>query len=83
MAEPLPALSGNQLDRLLEKDGFVPKRRATHGIAKVKRLGNRNVVTIISDTTEPLPDGTLSAILGPKQTGIGKKGLRELIKKYG
>jgi hypothetical protein len=30
-----------------------------------------------------LPDGTLSAILSEKQTGIGKDGLRRLIERYG
>jgi len=37
----------------------------------------------VPDTRASLPLGTLMAILGAKQTGIGKKGFADLIDKYG
>jgi ABC-type nitrate/sulfonate/bicarbonate transport system ATPase subunit len=40
-------------------------------------------VTVIPDTRASLDEGTLAAILGSKQTGIGKKGLLNLINKFG
>ncbi len=75
----IPAISGKQLIKLLKKDGWVEGRRTKHGIALTKPIGGRTKVTIIPDTRVPLPGGTLQAILGTKQTGIGKKGLLELL----
>lgn len=75
----VPAISGKQLIRLLKKDGWVEGRRTKHGIALTKPIGERTKVTIIPDTRAPLPEGTLQAILGTKQTGIGKRGLLELL----
>ena len=83
MPQSLPAITGKQLVRLLEMDGFIIKRRATHGLSMAKQLGDRTIVTVVPDTTESLPEGTLGNILGPKQTGIGKRGLRSLIQKHG
>ncbi|MDV2989062.1 MAG: hypothetical protein P3T54_02720 [Dehalogenimonas sp.] len=40
-------------------------------------------MAMVDDTRAVLPDGTLHDILGVKQTGIGRKGLMELIDKYG
>ena len=77
------SIDGKKLIKLAVKDGWVIKRRARHGVALVKRFGDRPRVTVIPDTRTPLDEGTLSAILGPKQMGIGKKGLAELIDKYG
>jgi hypothetical protein len=48
-----------------------------------KRVGNRTRVTFIPDTRASLPIGTLRAILGTKQTGLGKNGLLKLLNKYG
>ena len=79
----LPTISGKKLISLVVKDGWIVKRRAKHGISLTKAFSDRNRVTIIPDTRAPLDDGTLSAILGLKQMGIGKKGLIELIDKYG
>ena len=75
----IPAISGIQLIKLLEKDGWVKGRRTRHGIALTKFIGERTKVTVIPDTRAPLPEGTLRAILGTKQTGIGKRGLLELL----
>lgn len=80
----VPAITGQQLIKLLQKDGWKVGRRATHGMTLTKRVDDRTLVTYVDNTTAPLPKGTLSAILGPKQTRIGgKKGLLKLINKYG
>lgn len=78
----IPAITGYQLIRLLEKGGWLTKGKTKHGIAMYKRIGDRNVVTIIQRTRAPLPEGTLMAILGYKQTRIGKKGLLKLLDKH-
>jgi predicted RNA binding protein YcfA (HicA-like mRNA interferase family) len=77
------SISGKKLINLAVKDGWVVKRRARHGVAMAKKYTDRTRVTVIPYTRAPLDEGTLSAILGPKQMGIGKRGLTELIEKYG
>ena len=66
--------------RLLEGDGWTRGRRANHGVFFSKQLpGERRPrFTVIPDKSAPLPNGTLAAILGPKQTGIGRAGLQAL-----
>ncbi len=77
-----PAISGKKLIKLLQKDGWEVKRRAQHGIALAKSFGKRTRVTVIPDTRASLDEGTLAAILGPKQTNISKKGLLDIINKF-
>ena len=79
----LPTISGKKLIRLAVKDGWIVKRRTKHGVGLAKGYSDRTRVTVIPDTRAPLDDGTLSAILGPKQMRIGRRGLMELIDKYG
>ncbi len=79
----LPAISGKQLIKLLVKDDWIIEGRRTHGVALSKHFDDRTRVTIIPDTYAPLDDGTLGAILGLKQTCIGKAGLLDLVNKYG
>jgi len=79
----LAPITGPELIKLLVKDGWVEGRMATHGRSLSKRFSDRTRVTIVPTKNEPLTDGTLAAILGPKQAGLGKSGLRELIAKYG
>jgi len=79
----LPAISGKKLIKLLRKDGWIPKRQAQHGVALAKTTINRIRVTVIPDTSASLDEGTLAAILGSKQTGIGKRRLLDLINKFG
>jgi predicted RNA binding protein YcfA (HicA-like mRNA interferase family) len=79
----LPRIRGKQLIKLAQKDGWVVKRRATHGVALSKKYSDRTRVTVIPDTRTELDEGTLSAIIGPKQMAIGKQGLWKLIEKYG
>ncbi len=83
MGKSSPAITGRQLIRLLEKGGWKKGRRANHGIVLTKYIGGQTRVTFVPDTSKSLPDGTLSAILGLKQTSIGKKGLSDLIERYG
>ncbi|OYD14297.1 hypothetical protein CH333_08185 [candidate division WOR-3 bacterium JGI_Cruoil_03_44_89] len=78
-----PAITGKQLIRLLKKDGWIVARKARHGISLTKYIGGRNKVTVIPDTRASLDTGTLMAILGNKQTSLGKKGLLKLINKHG
>jgi predicted RNA binding protein YcfA (HicA-like mRNA interferase family) len=79
----LPLISGKKLIKLLQKDGWIPKRQAKHGVALAKTVSDRTRVTVIPDTNASLDEGTLAAILGPKQTDIRKKGLLDLINKFG
>jgi len=83
MPSELPAITGIQLIKLLKKDGWTPGRRARHGRCLTKKIGDITRVTFIPETRETLPTGTLLAILGAKQTGIGKAGLKKLVDKYG
>ena len=79
----LPATSGKKLIKLLQKDGWIIHRRAQHGVALRKRFSDRTRVTVIPDTRASLDEGTLFAILGLKQTGIGKRGLLRLVNSWG
>ena len=56
--------------------------RTRHGVSLKKAVNQRTVVTIVLDSRASLPEGTLNAILGVKQTGIGKSGLLVIINKY-
>jgi predicted RNA binding protein YcfA (HicA-like mRNA interferase family) len=77
------SISGKKLINIAVKDGWVFGRRTRHGRSLTKKYGDRTRVTVILDTRAPLDEGTLAAIIGPKQMRIGKKGLVELIEKYG
>lgn len=79
----IPTISGKKLIRLLKKDSWIAQRQARHGVSLSKTFSDRTRVTVIPDTRASLDDGTLAAILGPKQTKIGKRGLLDLINKYG
>jgi predicted RNA binding protein YcfA (HicA-like mRNA interferase family) len=79
----VPAISGKALIKLLKKGGWVIHGRTRHGVSLIKPTPKRTLVTVVPDTSASLPDGTLSDILGPKQTGIRKRGLLALINKYG
>jgi len=80
---PIPPISGPDLGKLLVKDGWTPGRVALHGRVFTKTVNGAFRQTVLSLKKAPLPSGTLANILGPKQTRIGKDGLRELLKRYG
>ena len=48
-----------------------------------KMVDGRVRTTCVSLKRKDLPAGTLAAILGPKQSCIGREGLEALIKKHG
>ena len=59
-------------------------RNSREGIVFRKLFADgRTRVTVIPRKRRPLTPGTLSAILGAKQSGIGREGLQALIQKYG
>ena len=78
-------VTGFQLIRLLEKDGWVSKHKARHGQLMQKWFSEegRTRVTVVPRTRAVLPTGTLAAILGEKQTGLGALGLVRLITQWG
>jgi hypothetical protein len=67
----------------LIKDGWESGRKATHGITLTKKTSDRTLVTFIPDKKISLPEGTLHAILGVKQTQLGKSGLLRILNSYG
>ena len=79
MGESLPGISGTDLIKLLKKDGWKEGRRTTHGIQLTKAFGDRTRVTIVPTKDRHMPNGTLAAILGPKQTGIGRDAFLTLL----
>jgi len=80
--QTLPALNGFELIKLLKRDGWVEHRQTTHGIALRKRLDDRTRIMIVPKTRATMPTGTLMAILGEKQTGLGRSGLLRLLSRY-
>ena len=78
----LPVLSGRQLARLLEKDGWQRKRKSRHGIYLSKVQGSDYIPAIIPDKPE-LKGHILNRILSKQQTCLGREGLARLIEKYG
>ena len=78
---PLPTITGGQLRRLLERDGWIVGRSSRHGYSMSKKVGGRRRVTVVRKRGEIVP-GTLAAILGPLQTGIGRAGLERLIRQH-
>lgn len=83
MSKQIPAISGIELARLLQKDRWTVKGYCKHGMLLEKDIGERKLITVIPQKSRSLPKGTLSDILGARQTRIGKDGLLALIDKYG
>ena len=77
--QEIPALTGPELIDILISDGWQKGRKARHGLTLTKKFPDKTRVTFVPTKKDSLPPGTLSAILGPLQTGIGKKGLRQLL----
>lgn len=80
-----PALTGEQLISLLEKDGWVRLGYRTHGVSMQKKMKDGQIlVTVIPiKKNKSIAEKTLGNILSVKQTRIGKAGLIALIEKYG
>lgn len=79
------AISGKALAELLLKDGWQIERRTNHGLLMWKMFPGESArrTTIVPDKSKDLADKILGVILGVKQTRIGRKGLQELIDRYG
>jgi hypothetical protein len=79
MSGGLPALSGPDLAKLLEKGGWTLDGRSTHGLTYKKFVDGELRITTIPSKSRPLCKRTLGQILGPKQTGLGRAGLAKLL----
>ena len=79
------AITGRDLIRLLELDGWTIQRRANHGVFLSKRFREEPLhrSTVVPDKTDSLPKGTLGRILSSKQTGLGPAGLERLLDLHG
>ena len=76
MAGGFPALSGNELIKILVKEfGCEEGDKRTHGMALIRRTNDRVCVTVVPMKDDSLPSGTLSAIL--RQIGITKEQIKE------
>ena len=78
-------ITGKELMRLLTLDNWTQGGRRNHGVffSKVSPGERFPRKTVVPDKSDDLPKGTLGAILGVKETGLGEKGLQDLIEKYG
>ena len=80
-----------ELERLLRRDCWESGRVSKHGTVYKKSfaIDGRTVTRITVIPTKkhkrnnPIPRGTLKAILGPNQTGLGVAGLAKLIEEHG
>ena len=77
-------ISGRELMRLLEQDGWTRGGRRTHGVFFYRPFpaSVSPAPRVIPDKSQDLPPTTLGAILSVKQTGLGRDGLRDLIERY-
>ena len=80
--ENLPALSAKELMSLLLFDGRLEDGRTNHGVAFKKLVDGKVRYVLIPDKPGSIPKGTLHGILSYKQSGIGRKGLGEIIERY-
>ncbi len=78
-------ISGREVMRLLRLEGWTEGGRRTHGVFFSKHFPGETIPrsTIVPDKVDPLPEGTLGAILGVEQTGLGKTGLEKLLERHG
>ncbi len=79
----IPAITGKQLIRLLEKDSWEEAHKGKHGIVLTKTIKGLKRTTTIPDKSKSLPESTLGVILSDKEAGLGRKGFLELLNKYG
>lgn len=76
MSRHLPAISGRQLLRALQRAGFVVLRQKGSHVSMERRTPERNWRTVVPMHREIRP-GTLSDILN--QTGLSKEELTKLL----
>ena len=77
-------MTGRELMRLLEQDGWTHGGRRTHGVFFHKAFPGERLPrsTVVPDKSQDLPPTTLGAILSVKQTGLGRDGLQQLIERH-
>ena len=69
-------ITGKKLIKLLLAEGYEDLGRTRHGVKLRKYIDGRAHISIVKDTKEEIPPGTLSKILGPQQTDLGVTWLR-------
>jgi len=75
-------MSPRLLVRLFRREGWR-ERPCPHGILFTTGSGPTYRSATVPLKRDPIPRGTLGAILGPKQTGWGQSGLDALLAKHG
>ncbi len=78
MSVDLPAINPKDLIKIFENEGWQIQRRANHDLAMSKYFNGKNHITIIPMKDKSMPKRTLMAILGIKQTQIGRERFLEL-----
>lgn len=75
------AVTGQELIRLLELDGWTNGGSRNHGVFLWKKFPGEPLrrSTVVPNKSASLPKGTLGKILGVKQTGLGSGGLQRLV----
>jgi predicted RNA binding protein YcfA (HicA-like mRNA interferase family) len=82
MSGGIPSLNGPEMAKLLEGDGWSRHGANAHGWTYKKTLpSGETLVTTIPNETSPIAKGTLNAILGPKQTRLGRRGFLRILRK--
>lgn len=79
MAGGRSAINGPKLAKLLRDDGWTAGRENSHGVSYWKKFGDTTRITTIQTETSSIPTSTLQKILGPLQTGLGRKGFLRLM----
>jgi predicted RNA binding protein YcfA (HicA-like mRNA interferase family) len=70
-----------KLYRLLIKDGWIETDHGNHGKFLYKEFEDGKRTTVVKNTKDYIKTGTLMRILGPRETGLGKKWLEEKLDK--
>ncbi len=73
----LPAISGNQLIKLLKGDGWKERRIKGSHMSLAKDVDGKNRTAVVICNNKSIPEGTLHEVLGVKQTGLGRNWLVE------
>ena len=69
-------VTGKQINKFLMQDGWERKRRTRHGWQmRGSDAAGRKRLAIVPNTREVLKPGTISAILGPDQSNLGREWL--------
>ncbi len=67
----LPVVSGNQIIKLLEKEGFTITRQKGSHISLHKKLENGKIILVVVPKHKEIKKGTFLSII--KQSGIARE----------